>query len=257
MFFSKRVKVGTSVLRVPRDMAWCFADGEYYEKNVVYWVGRILGSCTEPVLYDIGANYGYFSVRFAQHCSAIYAFEPVSKTFSVLESNLKRNRLSNVKQFQVGLSDSESAISINLYSSSGNNSIYRRALPPNHPLREIGQETIKVVRLDHFLAQNPLRPPDLMKIDVEGAELYALQGAQEVLARFRPFLCLEYSDSTSNDAGYAKELLLHELHRYDYEIVGLSEDADDLGLIPEADFSTSTVANIIAVPKGKSLGLER
>ena len=257
MFFSKKVKVGTSVLRVPRDMAWCFAGGRYYETNVIHWMDSVLKSYSSPVLYDIGANYGYFSVRCAEFCSAIYAFEPVSRTFSVLENNLNRNNLPHVQPFNVGLSSSESKVSINLYSSSGNNSIYKRDLPLGHPLKEIGQETIRVVRLDDFMALNQLRPPDVLKIDIEGAELYALQGAQEVLSRFRPCIFMEYSDSTSNDAGYAKELLLSELHRYDYEITGLTDDADNLDLVPESDLARYTIANIIAVPKGKSLGLER
>lgn len=77
-------------MELPRDMAWCFASGEYYEKNVLYWIDKVMALRSGPVLYDIGANYGYFALRYAQLCRQVYAFEPVSKTFAVLERNVKK-----------------------------------------------------------------------------------------------------------------------------------------------------------------------
>lgn len=253
MFFTQKVRAGNSILRIPKDMAWCFAGGEYYEKNVISWMNRIALGIKTPVLYDIGANYGYFSARLSAECKHVYAFEPVSKTYSVLCKNITRNKLPNVDAFHLGVGNSDGSLEINLYSSSGNNSIYKRSLPPNHPLKPIGCETIRLVRLDEFAKCNSLLPPDIIKIDVEGAELYALQGARELISKCHPFIFMEYSDTTSNDAGYEKEMLLSELLGHGYVIMGLAEDVEDMTLVPLNDFSKVPIANIIAVPAGETL----
>ena len=54
--------------------------------------------------------------------------------------------------------------------------------------------TVPTVRLDSFLAQSELRP-DLLKIDVEGAELMVLRGGERCLAECRPKLVVEVTEN--------------------------------------------------------------
>src|SRR6266540_4425061 len=61
----RAVKVDRCVLEVPNDMAWAFPDGTYYEKNVIHWFERALTGLGHPVVYDIGANYGFYSLKAA------------------------------------------------------------------------------------------------------------------------------------------------------------------------------------------------
>ncbi len=244
---SQFVSAGKHTINIPADMAWCFADGNYYEKNVNYWFEKSVQSKKQPIIYDIGANYGYYSIKFSHEAKHIYSFEPVSHTYQVLKKNVEQNLIKNITPFQVGVSDSEQYLKINLYNSSGNNSIFNRTIPDGHPLRVIGTEQIKLVQLDNFHFQNNLFPPDLIKIDVEGAELGVLLGARQILEKYHPILLIEYSPETSNDAGYARESLLQLLDAYQYLVFGLDEDEKELKLIPRASFGEKTISNILAI----------
>ena len=218
MWFGTKINIGKLVLKIPSDMAWCFDKGEYYEKNVTYWFDKIANGFKQPVIYDIGANYGFFSLRYSNLAKFIYAFEPVSKTYSVLNKNIQRNKLDNVIAYKYGLSNKEESIKINLYSSSGNNSIFKRRLPLGHLLKFKGEEIINLTPLDDLFIKKHLLPPDIVKMDIEGAELYALQGAKNIIATYKPVLFVEFSENTSRDAGYTCEELVQELAQYGYEI---------------------------------------
>jgi FkbM family methyltransferase len=256
-FFSflttKRVAVGGHVMRVPRDMAWCFEDGDYYEKSVVHWFSRIVDATPDPVIYDVGANYGYFSLRFAHCARAVYAFEPVARTFEVLEHNVQDNGLRNVRAFRLGLAQQTGEMRIHVYSSSGNNSLYRRKLPPGHSLKLIGTETVRVVRLDEIVDREALLPPSVVKIDVEGAELDVLRGGASTFRTHRPFVLLEFGETASRDAGYSGEDLLRELEGHGYRLLGLSGRSSDLALHAREAFDRAAVSTVIAVPPGRHL----
>ena len=188
MWNRKKIFIDSLVMEIPKDMAWCFSNGEYYEKNVIHWIEKIVQNLQHPVIYDIGANYGYYSVKLSPYAKYIYAFEPVSKTFTILNKNISINSLSNIKTFKLGVSNQNLPVDINLYSSSGNNSLYLRDIPKGHSLKFKGKETIQMIKLDEFIKEKALLPPDIMKIDVEGAELYALQGGREVIAKYTPMM---------------------------------------------------------------------
>ena len=252
--FLKSVPVGSYTLKVPKDLLFAFNDGEYEEKNVVYWLDRIFSSIGKPVtLYDVGANCGYFVLRFSHAARHIYAFEPVRRTYSILTQNIRLNGLKNAAAFKVGLSDVDGEAVIQKYSSSGNNSLFRRTLPPGHPVRRTGKERITTARLDTLFTRHSLIPPDVVKIDTEGAELFVLKGARRVIEVHRPFICMEFADSTYRDAGYSTTDVLEELERLEYEIRGLSSDYNDRKLYSQREFDGLVVSNIIAIPKGSVL----
>ena len=85
-------------------------------------------------------------------------------------------------------------------------------------LGEGGGSTVEVeaVTIDDFCARHGIRP-SLIKIDVEGAELEVLRGADAVLRRFRPLLLVELNPSALRDRGAAPEQLLDALAGLGYE----------------------------------------
>ena len=58
--------------------------------------------------------------------------------------------------------------------------------------------------LDHFLDSEGLRPPDLVKLDAEGAELAVLQGAQGLISHTLPLLLMEMEEKNLLAAGASK-----------------------------------------------------
>jgi FkbM family methyltransferase len=235
-------------LFVPNDIAWAFSSGDYYEQNVIYFLDEIVKSYPNPVFVDIGANCGYFSIRYSGQCKHIYSFEPVKNTFSLLKRNIKKNSIRNITPFKMGLSDKPGQLSINIYNSSGNNSIFERIVPEEHSLKKTGVELIKLDTLDNLVERGEVLPPNIIKIDVEGAELLVMKGGEETILKYRPAILMEYSENTSNDAGYSKEELLDVLPLTNYNIYGIPEDEKDLTLIQQKDFPMHKLSNIIFIP---------
>lgn len=249
---SAHFKVNQNTMEVPEDMVWTFFDnGDYYEKNVAYWLEKLLAGTSHKVFYDIGANYGYYCLKLASSASHIYAFEPVSQTNTILLRNIQRNKLVNITPFQLGLSDKKCQMNMNLYNSSGKNSLFIRHSPVDHLL---GQETIELVPLDTLFEEKGLQPPDVMKIDIEGGELFALRGAKTLIKTFQPVLLLEYLEEMAQEAGYHREDLLAELQGHAYTIYGIPADSTDLTLYPLERFDQVEIENIIALPASMAGG---
>ena len=233
---------------MPDDLLWAFPNGDYYEKNVIYFLDLIINSYAKPVLVDVGANCGYYSVKYSGYCGHIYAFEPVDKTHKILAGNISANKLKNVTLFQNGLSDVDEKLEINLYNTSANDSIFDRQVPADHPLKKTGTQTIQLKNLDDLVKTGIVGIPSIIKIDVEGAELKVLKGAKSTINKYRPTVVFEYSANTAADAGYDKELLLTVLELKDYNIYGIAEDEQDFTLVTQKDFDNKQVANLIFIP---------
>lgn len=250
------IRVGRARVAVPRDMRWTVASGEHYERNVTVTLLHVVELLDSPVFYDVGANYGFYTMKLAPKARWVYAFEPVAETFRILSDNITRNRLSNVSAFELGLFDAESDVPINLYSSSGTNSIVS-TLPPDHPAKLVGCELIHVVRLADLVEREALLSPDVIKLDVEGAELPALRGARRLIASSSPILLLESREEPWVDQAYSRAALLQELHGLGYVVGGLSQNYDDLMLYPLEQFERANVVNILGVPRRRESVLER
>lgn len=245
-----KILVDGQTFYIPNEVKWAYGGGEYYEENFIYWLDKIVKGQTDSVFYDVGANYGYYTVRLAKHCNKIYSFEPVKTVYKVLEKNILANRLSNVEALNFGVADSSRQETINIYSSSGNNSIFNRNIPEGHALRFVRKETIELVCLLELIKSQKLHPPTIMKIDVEGAEKLVIEGSLEIIKEHLPTIFIEYSRETSRDAGYQREDILkifQDIHHY--HIYGISEDYKDHALYDVPDFDEKKVANLIVSTK--------
>lgn len=242
--YESRFRIGTSVMKVPQDMTWAFFDnGDYYERNIACLIEEMLKSTKGMVLYDVGANYGYYCLKNADIAKQIYAFEPVTRTRDILLKNVRNNGIHNVTVFGVGISDKTGNAAINLYSTSGSSSLFDSVdyLP-------MGHEIIKLVTLDGFIKDEKINPPDVIKLDIEGGELFALYGARETIKQFRPVLILEYVEQHYREAGYSRPDVLRELAAASYEVYGIPLDPADTNIYPLEMADKVEVENIIAFP---------
>jgi len=145
-------------------------------------------SSNYPLFIDIGANVGVWTVALAAaHPKAhVYCFEPTPNTFSMLRHNVALNRLQNVTAAQIAVSDSAGVLSFQVTESM---SILNRLAPTKESAEDLYRErftnarTIDVesISLDNFCKDRRIDRIGFLKVDVEGAEVCVLRGAEQLL----------------------------------------------------------------------------
>jgi FkbM family methyltransferase len=139
--------------------------------------------------------YTLFAAKKTGPDGVIVAIEPSSRDFSRLKANIELNRLSNVRALQVAVSNYQGDAELLVASEehSGHNTLGNFGYPGVTALR---REPIRVERIDDIVQRLRLERVDIVKMDIEGAEYSALQGAVDTIARFHPTILLELFDKT-------------------------------------------------------------
>jgi FkbM family methyltransferase len=152
----------------------------------------------DAVVLDIGANLGWYSLLLAKRCpkARIHAFEPEPRNLGLLRDNLARNDIHNVTVHAVAVAERSGAMQFFPYP---DKNMGRHSLVPMAGLTPI---EVQVVAIDDFLREQRIDPAsiDFVKIDVEGYELPALQGARTLLAA-RPTILAEFAPKYIRRAG--------------------------------------------------------
>lgn len=151
------------------------------------------------VVYDIGANIGYYVRYIARHfpVSRIVAFEPMSDNLAILARNVSLGGHQTIVSIMpMGLADSDGQEILQIDDMMDGSAALDRV---THGQAAIGRrslglgpktERVMVKRLDQVIQDAGLAPPDFMKIDVEGAEVLVLLGALETLRAHHPRLAV-------------------------------------------------------------------
>lgn len=136
---------------------------------------------------DIGANRGQFSLFLTEAFpnARVYAFEPLAEAAARFQALFASG--SHVTLYQVAIGPIESTATIHVSRRDDSSSLLpitslQEALFPGTGLKET--QTIAVAPLDNFLTRDSVRPPALLKLDVQGYELEALKGCDTLLDRF-------------------------------------------------------------------------
>ena len=164
---------------------------------------RLLGE--GDVFYDVGANVGFFTLiaaRLVGPSGHVYAFEPVGESAAAVRANASLNGFGNVTVLESAVaaaSGRERLVVVDDLSWS------RLERSRQHPLATDTVE-VKVVALDELVERGDLRPPALVKIDVEGAELSVIEGMRRTLERHRPAVVCELHDTGAEVAAAFAEL---------------------------------------------------
>ena len=160
----------------------------------------------EMVFVDVGANLGEYTLFAAKRLAAgkVLAFEPLSSMRSVLEENIRLNDFKNIRVFPFGLSSEEETLTIHEFED------VHEGLATFFPGSRKSKSSVAVPlrRLDDILLnENPGRV-DVVKIDIEGGELKALQGCRSTIEVYGPAFMVEINEVTYKTAGYTpKEIL--------------------------------------------------
>ena len=168
-------------------------------------VHRLMDAAIVPgaTVVDVGANIGYNTVYAAQRVGLtgrVVAIEPAADNLAVLRDNLLANRIGNVVVQPVAAGRAHEVRDLFLRGEiSAVNSLFRESV-----YAEVtGVEQVRVAPLDDLVDVDP----DLVKIDVEGAELDVLAGMTRLLGRSSIRLIVEWHPRLQQAAGFAPDAL--------------------------------------------------
>jgi FkbM family methyltransferase len=128
------------------------------------------------IFYDIGAHGGVYTLTLIKRGLVVHSFEPQPED---LVANLRLNGVPTDKVHAVALGQRD-----------GTAKMTTKERSSNH-ISDSGDRVVPLVRLDDYVASLGLPDPNWIKIDIEGMELPALRGAEQLLNRSRPTIICE------------------------------------------------------------------
>ena len=209
---------------------------------------------------DVGGNVGYYSLSVAAHHSpfrgTVLAFEPLPKLCELFNRSIVENGLGDqVSVHQLALADAPGELPLNDAGETVNAGATR--LITTRAEAKVDRMT-KVETLDRVIGN--LRP-DVMKVDIQGAEGLFLKGAQRTIATCKPSLLMEINHDMLSIVSKAAPGAIHrQLADFGYHIWASSEQRLTRMATPEefnSNFPTGTVANIFAVHEDRAEDVDR
>jgi FkbM family methyltransferase len=161
------------------------------------WVSPKQGEC----FLDAGGYVGWYSIqagRAVGNGGRVVVLEPDALNRRQLERNLALNEIKNAE-----------ILPLAIWSHSGKVGWRHGEEPVWHQVKDGGEGTQEAISIDELVDQLRLTRLDWVKLDIEGGEVEALQGASRTLRELRPRLFIEVHETTAilgpilKEAGYA------------------------------------------------------
>jgi FkbM family methyltransferase len=186
----------------------------------------VLKKLTKPGfrVLDIGANIGFFTIQLSKMIGPegfLIAIEPQKDNFQLLEKNVIANNLNNVRLCNVAVGKAEGIAS--LYLSDWNGGMHRlyESVCCTDEL-----ESVKLTTVDALVSNDRI---DLIKIDIEGYEFFALEGAKKCLQQNKNIkIVAEYCALTSIEAGASPLAMLEYMESLGFSAYTLDGNLVDL-----------------------------
>ncbi len=171
---------------------FCALAGTEYEAEMEWFLDRMKPGQT---FVDVGANIGIYSLHASKRlgCNgAVHAFEPTMETFSILEGNIARNRLTNIRANRLALAEKSGTLVLVAEGRPASNSTSADVDQSPDAVR------IEATTLDEYTGSNPGMKVDLIKVDIEGGERAFFEGARKTFLSDKPLILFE-SEHTGPD----------------------------------------------------------
>lgn len=169
------------------------------------------------VVFDIGAQSGFYSLLAAElsgENGKVFSFEPLPQNIFYLKKNIEINNCQNIKVIEAAVSENPGILKFER----GNNNFTGR-------IGDGGDLEVKAVSIDNLINKKALPIPNVIKIDVEGAEFDVLKGAQIALKN-KPIIFLSIHRINS----HIHSDCVNMLKNLSYEIIPI-----DANNVSEAD----------------------
>ncbi len=202
-----------------------YANGVIHEPSVTKEMVKNLKN--SKVFVDVGAHLGYFTCLAGKilQDGVVDAFEVEKNAFALLKKNLEINQLNNVNIHNVAVTDKKGSIKIPLKSTPS----------PFFSIAKSGQESdsieVETISLDEFYSKKDYKP-DVVKIDVEGAEMQVLQGMKNLLVTRDLVLFIELHGNVLPEFGSSSKEVINFLIDKGYLLYEFENPHDPYPLPP-------------------------
>jgi FkbM family methyltransferase len=213
-----------------------------YEKHEIAWLRKNLKA--GDVFIDVGANVGLYSniaSKIVGKNGIVIAIEATPSTAEILKQNLTLNESTNVEVVQAAATNRAGVVQIYTSGLIGCNSIVSKP-----ELQDFETVDVEARTLNEIILSRKLNKVSMIKLDIEGAEMATLEGADEILKRYNPKLLLEFNASFLRANKFDPEILLNRLHGM-FESVRFVREKDGALMSANtlADISGQIIANLV------------
>lgn len=173
----------------------------------------------DTIVFDVGANVGYYTLLASLQVGTngkVFAFEPVVRNLSYLNRHIELNRLKNVVVLPLACSDKSELVEFSFGANRAEGHLIEVDDAKSTDEKFFSYTYVHTISLDEFVHYSK-NSPNIIKIDVEGAELLVLKGAKEILKNNKPVIFLSIHSEELEIT--CKEFLLE----FDYEFILLDE----------------------------------
>ena len=163
-------------------------------------------------IVDIGSNIGYYAILAASlvgHSGKVLAIEPEPRNCQLLKINVDANAIRNIEVVQCAVADYDGVGILYIGETSNVHSLI------DSYGRVVSSVTVEVRKLDTLLKELDFPRVDLIRMDIEGGEIKAIEGMHKTLKQYKPCLLIElHCDAVGTNS-----------------IMNLIRDLEDLGYI--------------------------
>lgn len=176
---------------------------------------------TGMTCFDIGANLGEVALHLASKVGPsgkVYAFEPVKGVYERLTLHVKHNNVNQiVETHQIALSNRSGIAEIGFADSLEDNQGLGSLVNQSNKHVTLHAEVLTMT-IDEFVEQHRIRQIHFMKMDVQGAEMFILEGGKYTFSTLSPDLLLEVSPEDLRGVSKTSLDLLRAIEAYGYTI---------------------------------------
>ncbi len=203
------------------------------------------------VFFDVGAYIGITSILAAQRATQgfIHSFEASQSNYDLAQRNIQANNLQNVRLNRNAIWHSNTTL--DLFSRSGGHRGTFSVFKEEDWLPESTQ--VEAITIDHYVFEEAadIQKIDWLKIDIEGAELEALAGAQRTLETYRPKVIIEVAAAHLERAGHTPQSIFDFWERMGYHIFEITEDGAAIRLHNPQRIHEVDGLNLLCTPAEK------
>ena len=178
------------------------------ELNIVKNYLNLFPSCNS-IMIDVGGHIGTTAIPYSKLFKNVLAFEPNKESYQYFIENIKANNIDNIVLENKGVYNKNTYCKVVQHNDVNSGCFY---------IKECEEEeidSIKVIKLDDIDITDNV---DFIKIDTEGSEIYVLEGAIELIRKYKPLIQVETNECSNKYFGYNKEIIYEFMKQNEYEI---------------------------------------